>query len=309
VTLLHLGSLNAGRAVYADGGKAWLSPAKTKLITDAVYAKCDDLDGAKDGIISNVKACNAAFDPKTLRCANGAEGDTCLSDAQLGAVMRSARTTSLASPSPEWTRSRSGRCSKVRCSRCRTSARRRSRATRSTAVKHCSTPPAIRRPSSSSRRDPKLDTMTFDPTKWKDRIATVAGIMDVTDVSLAKFRAKGGKIIMTHGTADDFITPHNSIAYYQRQVKQFGQPTLDSFLRFYVIPGFGHGFGPFNTKFDSLTLLQEWVEKGRRRAALRQPTATRMRIGRGRCANGEVAQVHRRGRHREHAASFTCTAS
>ena len=58
VTLLHLGSLNAGRAVYEGGGAAWLSPAKTKLITDAVYAKCDGLDGAKDGIISHVKACN-----------------------------------------------------------------------------------------------------------------------------------------------------------------------------------------------------------------------------------------------------------
>ena len=69
VTLLHLGSLNAGRAVYDGGGAAWLSPAKTKLITDAVYAKCDGLDGAKDSIISNVKACNAAFDVKTLRCA------------------------------------------------------------------------------------------------------------------------------------------------------------------------------------------------------------------------------------------------
>jgi dienelactone hydrolase len=40
-------------------------------------------------------------------------------------------------------------------------------------------------------------------------------------VSLAEFKAKGGKIIMTHGTADDFITPHNSIAYYNRQVAQF----------------------------------------------------------------------------------------
>jgi feruloyl esterase len=37
-----------------------------------VYAKCDDLDGAKDGIISNVAACDGAFDRKTLRCANGA---------------------------------------------------------------------------------------------------------------------------------------------------------------------------------------------------------------------------------------------
>jgi feruloyl esterase len=87
VTLLHLGSLNAGRAVYAGGGAAWLNPAKTRLITDAVYAKCDALDGAADGIVGHVKACNAAFDVKTLRCTGGTDaGDSCLSDAQLGAV-------------------------------------------------------------------------------------------------------------------------------------------------------------------------------------------------------------------------------
>ena len=66
--------------------------------------------------------------------------------------------------------------------------------------------------------------MTFDPKQYQSRIATVASIMDVTDVSLEKFKAKGGKIILTHGTADDFITPHNTELYYQRQVKQFGGP-------------------------------------------------------------------------------------
>src|SRR5262245_29097570 len=220
VTLLHLGSLNAGRAVYEGGGAAWLSLAKTKLITDAVYAKCDGLDGVKDGIISQVKACNTAFDVKTLRCANGTDtGDTCLSDAQLGAV---ARITSDYMPGfavagmdtfPRWPllegalfrdRSNWGQ------------------------VPQPSNPLSGKEPLLYTAgdqtakfiisRNPKLDTMTFDPKKWQARIATVASIMDVSDVSLEKFRAKGGKIIMTHGTADDFITPHNSELYYQRQV-------------------------------------------------------------------------------------------
>src|SRR5579885_3037740 len=73
---------------------------------------------------------------------------------------------------------------------------------------------------------------------------------------------------MTHGTADDFITPHNSIAYYRRQLAQFGQKRLRSFLRFYVIPGFGHGFGTFNAKFDALPALEQWVEHGRPPARL-----------------------------------------
>src|SRR5215469_1782602 len=87
VTMLHLGSFNAGRALYADGGTGWIPPAKTRLIGDAVSAKCDALDGAKDGIISNVEACNAAFDIATLRCPNGVDtGNTCLSDAQIRTV-------------------------------------------------------------------------------------------------------------------------------------------------------------------------------------------------------------------------------
>jgi feruloyl esterase len=77
VTMLHLGSLNVGSALYANGGAGWIDPKHTKIITDAVYAKCDELDGVKDGIISNVVACNSAFDARTLRCPDGAAGDNC----------------------------------------------------------------------------------------------------------------------------------------------------------------------------------------------------------------------------------------
>jgi feruloyl esterase len=264
VTLLHLGSLNAGRAVYQGGGAAWLNPAKTKLITDAVYAKCDALDGAKDTIVSNVRACNTAFDVKALRCAEGKDtGDSCLSDAQLGAVATIASdykpgfAVAGTDTFPRWAflegalfRERSNWGS----------------------VPQPSNPLSGREPLLYTAgdqtakfiitRDPELDTMKFDPRQWAERVAWAATMMDVTNVSLAAFKAKGGKIIMTHGTADDFITPHNSEVYYARQVKEFGQSGVDSFMRFYMIPGFGHGFGPFNAKIDSLTALRAWVETG-----------------------------------------------
>src|SRR6185503_1342354 len=210
VTLLHLGSLNAGRAVYEGGGAAWLNPAKTKLITDAVYAKCDGLDGVKDGIIGSVKACTTTFDVKALRCANGADtGDTCLSDAQLGAVAKIASdykpgfSVAGMDTFPRWAllegalfRERSNWGS----------------------VPQPSNPLSGKEPLLYTAgdqtakfiitRNPSLDTMTFDPQQWKEKIAWSAAMMDVTDQSLAPFKAKGGRIIMTHGTADDFITPH-----------------------------------------------------------------------------------------------------
>jgi feruloyl esterase len=270
VTMLHLGSLNVGKALYADGGKGWMNAAKTKLIGDAVYAKCDDLDGVKDGIVSNVAACNKAFDPKTLRCAGGADtGDTCLSDAQLNAV---AKITSDYKPGfaiagmdtfPKWALLEGARFTGP---------------SNFGSVRQPTNPITdkeallYRAGDQTAKyiitRNPKLDTMTFDPKQYEARTKTAGTIMDVTDVSLEGFRARGGKILMTHGTADDFITPHNSIAYYKRQVAQFGQARLDSFMRFYIVPGLGHGFGDFNAKFDSLAALQAWVEQGKAPAGL-----------------------------------------
>ncbi len=285
VTLLHLGSLNVGRALYAGGGAAWINPAKTKLIDDAVFAKCDGLDGAKDGIISDVASCDKAFDVKSLRCLGGAdEGDTCLSDAQLNAV---AAITAPYKPGfaiagmdtfPRWAFLQG--------------APFQGRSTFGTAPQP-SNPLSGKEPLLYSvgdqtvkfiiTRNPTFETMTFDPKQYQAQTVRAGTMMDVTDVSLEPFRAKGGKIIMTHGTADDFITPHNSIAYYKRQVAQLGQQKVDGFMKFYVIPGLGHGFGVFNAKFDSLGALRDWVEKGKAPAGLiaidanEGPTAKRTR--------------------------------
>jgi pimeloyl-ACP methyl ester carboxylesterase len=264
VTMLHLGSLNAGKAVYAEDGTAWLSPAKTRLITDAVYDTCDELDGVKDGIISNVNACRTAFDVTSLQCEGGTDrGDACLSDAQLRAVHQ---ITSEYRPGfaiagmdsfPEWPLLEGALFQ---------GASTFGKSPRPSNPLAGDEPLLYRAGDQTAKfiitRNPELDTMRFDPAEWQERIAEVARIMDVSDVSLEPFRAKGGKIILTHGTVDDFITPHNTVRYYERQVQQFGRAGADSFIRFYLIPGLGHGFGPFNAKFDSLQVLRDWVEHG-----------------------------------------------
>lgn len=271
VTMLHLGSLNVGKALYANGGAGWMDPAHLEVLTDAVYATCDPLDGAKDGIISHVAACDTAFEVKTLRCPNGTTGDSCLSDAQLKAVAtitapyKPGLTIAGVDTFPKWALLEGSLFSEQ--------PGRRPPFSTFGEVRQPANPPSGKEPLLYQAgaatvkyiitRDPNFDPLQFDPKNYAARIANVASVMDVTDVSLEKFRAKGGKIIMTHGTIDDFITPYNSIAYYQRQQAQFGQSRLDSFLRFYVIPGLGHGFGRFHATFDSLPALQQWVEQGK----------------------------------------------
>src|SRR5205085_11860094 len=67
ITLLPQGSLNAGRAVYANGGAGYRNPNKQKLLVDAVYAACDKLDGLVDGTIGNIAACNANLNIDTVK--------------------------------------------------------------------------------------------------------------------------------------------------------------------------------------------------------------------------------------------------
>jgi pimeloyl-ACP methyl ester carboxylesterase len=269
VTMLHLASLNVGRAMYANGGAGWISPAKTRLITDAVYAACDKLDGVQDGIISNVKGCNAAFDINKLRCPDGKDtGSTCLSDAQIAAARKVASEykpgfmIAGSDTFPKWALFE-GSLFQL--------------STFGTGPKPNPLPQDM--PAALNNgllfsvgdqtvkylitRNPNQDALSFDEKQWKERLTTVGSMMDVTDINLEKYRAKGGKIILTHGTTDDFITPHNSIAYYERQVRQFTRPVVDGFIKFYVIPGAGHGFGPFNAQFESLPSLQNWVENGK----------------------------------------------
>ena len=46
--------------------QSWPQPCELRALITAAIAKCDDLDGVKDGIISDPRKCNDAFDPFTL---------------------------------------------------------------------------------------------------------------------------------------------------------------------------------------------------------------------------------------------------
>jgi hypothetical protein len=268
ITLLHLDANYFAKALYGTPG-AWIHPAKVAALVAAVYAACDHLDGVKDGIISDVRSCNQTFTidtvRATLRCPGGADaGDACLSDAQLGAVAAINSPFSLKFPVagglttfPKWP--------------ILDGATFLANTLGNTAVP--SLPPAAGdafqyKPSDATiryiiTRDLALNTLTFDPAKWAARIVEVSTIIDANSVDLTQFMNKGGKIILMVGSSDDSISPYNSINYYTRLVARFGQPALDRFVRFYYIPGFGHGNGVFNAKYDSLGALDAWVDQGR----------------------------------------------
>ena len=315
ITLLQMDGVPISKALYDHDGAGWLDPAKVKLLTGAVYAACDRLDGAADGIISDVAACRKVFTLDTvrsqLRCPGGADtGDTCLSDAQIATVATidapyapgfavAGMTEFPRWPILEGAVFRLGSLGTLRQP----------------------TDPAPGREafqylvaSGITRyfitRDPQFDPLTFVASAWKPQVERSAAAVDITDASLAAFAARGGKIILMHGTIDDLISPYNSVAYYQRQFHAFGQQKLDSFLCFYLIPGMGHGFGVFSATYDSLGALEAWVGKGHAPGTLlaidANPGAHRTRPmclypDYPRFTGGPGASL-------DDAASFTCTA-
>src|SRR5215472_9047719 len=62
-----------------------LSKEVLQLVQDAAIAKCDALDGAKDGLVSDPMRCR--FDPEILQC-RGADTSNCLTAAQVEAVRK-----------------------------------------------------------------------------------------------------------------------------------------------------------------------------------------------------------------------------
>src|SRR5205823_607982 len=68
--------------------EAPVTPAKLALVADKVMAKCDAIDGLKDGLIDDPRKCN--FDPRrdVPMCSGGTDGADCLTGAQATAMAK-----------------------------------------------------------------------------------------------------------------------------------------------------------------------------------------------------------------------------
>jgi len=291
VLMLHLSALDFTKALMAEDGAAWLNPQKAQLLVDSVYQACDALDAASDGIISNVSACLAATAPfrllnsdNPLRCPEGSDSaDTCLSDAQLGALNHIDSPYTLgfrifpddagSAVFPKWTpfegsTFRDGQLTIL-------GAEGPQQALQAA--------PADATNRFAIAQDLSLDVFRdYDPRQHAGRITEVAARISANSTVLDRFQAKGGKLIFFHGLVDDFITPYSSIQYWERLLARYGTETLDNFVRFYTIPGMGHVTGVFNARLDSLSALEAWVERGEAPGELQASDANPATAGRSR---------------------------
>ena len=112
--------------------------------------------------------------------------------------------------------------------------------------------------------DPTYDWRKFDLQRDMPKIKTIAEILSPTDANLNQFGKSGKKLLLYHGWADPAITAYGTIAYYDKVVKAAGgKQKADDFVRLFLAPGMHHcRGGPGPDTFDTLTALEQWVEKG-----------------------------------------------
>lgn len=253
------------RALAEPG--AYPDPAKQALLHQAVVAACDAADGVVDGIVSNPAICK--FNVASLRCpAGGDGGDTCLSDRQIAALNVMSTDLhlnySLASGETGISGYRvfRGVDLTTRFLGLGASPPTPPPLARTEPIHYILFNVAVR---GMITRDPNTNPLDFDPENpgaWTSRMSQLSSILKSSQPDLSRFARHGGKLILVHGKDDSLIPVGWSESYYRDVEKTMGTAVTDGFMRFYTVPGYGHGSGAFNVDWDSLTALDHWVETG-----------------------------------------------
>ena len=241
---------------------SFIAPAKIPAIAAAVNAACDELDGVRDGILSDPRQCH--FDPATMEC-KGEDSDQCLTAAQVAALKKLYEGTldskgHVVFPGylPGAEDGQGGWGLWI-------------------------TGPAPEKSLMAFFGKGFFSDFVYEKPDWDFKAFHVdadlkaandktAQALNATDPDLKPFKARGGKLIVYHGWNDPAISALNTVHYYQSMIANMGQKDTDSFMRLYMAPGVQHcAGGPGADSFEEIGgdpthstegALEQWVEKG-----------------------------------------------
>ncbi len=248
----------------------YISSYKLPAITRAALAACDAQDGLKDGIVSDPQSCH--FDPSVLLCKEG-DNLQCLTAPQVttlkklysGGVDSHGRSIF-----PGFTPGDEAGAWKSWI---------------------LGSGPGSGGGSSYSQNyfrymvtgDPSWSVMSASVDEsLKAAVKNTSEPLDSTNPDLSRFAARGGKLIVYHGWNDPAISPYNAIQYWQSVQDTMGSEKANGMMQLYMVPGMEHCLGgPGPNSFGQLSvaaaagpgtgaldLLQAWVEKDQRPAAI-----------------------------------------
>jgi feruloyl esterase len=239
--LLHLNAWDLQAALINQKDEVHLVPAtKLAMLHRAVLEKCDGLDGVKDGLLNDPRACK--FDPSALLC-KGSETAACLTAAQLESVQAmyapaKRKDGTLVYPGMPyggeqlWTRLFAPSPFGIALSTYRYAV----------------------------HESAAWDWHSFDLDADVALADRKLGYVHAINPDLTAFRDRGGKLLMYHGWADQLISAENSINYHAAVERKMGG-NQDNWYRLFMVPGMGHcrgGDGP--NQFNAMGALERWRE-------------------------------------------------
>src|SRR5262245_28222919 len=214
-----------------------VTSAKLALVADKVMAKCDAIDGLKDGLIDDPRKC--AFDPAkdVPACRPGADGADCLTTAQASAIAK-VYSGPVSNGKPLFPGympgseavmtglfgggSGSGWLNVI------------------VATQPDGKPADFNLAENTMRylvhTPPKAeyDYKTFDFDRDVHLLDNWSKQADAKNPDLSKFKNRGGKLIMTYGWADSILQPLAGVNYYEQAVARNGPDTTEFFRLFMV---------------------------------------------------------------------------
>jgi hypothetical protein len=290
--------------------EAPVTAAKMVLVAEKVMAKCDAIDGLKDGLIDDPRKCS--FDPArdVPACSAGTDGPECLTIAQAAAIAKvyggpvsngkpffpgfmlgseavqpnlfgggsgSGWMNVIVSPKPDGKPADFGLAENT--------------------MRYL-----VHKPPK-----PDYDYQTFDYDRDIHMLDDWSKQADAKDPDLSKFRKRGGKLLMTYGWADPILQPMMGVNYYEQARAKNGPDTTD-FFRLFMVPGMAHCSGGTGTdRHDPMTAIINWVEKDQAPTSIAASRVVDNQVMRTRplCPYPQVARYTGQGS-MDDAANFRC---
>ncbi len=240
--------------------------AERQLVSKAVLAKCDALDGATDGLVQDTGACQAAFSlERDVPTCSGERDGSCLSAAQKTGIAKifSGPTT--------------GNGAKIYTSFPYDAGL----AGGGYGFWEFTAPLALDSGGAGLIwAAPPEDLATFNGPVFAltasldtmvarvnatTALYTESGMQLMTPPNpsnLSAMKGRGAKMMLYHGTSDPIFSSDDTTAWYDA-LRTANSGDASNFARFYRVPGMNHcSGGPATDQFDMLTPLVNWVEKG-----------------------------------------------
>jgi feruloyl esterase len=269
-----------------------LPAAKLQVVHDAVLARCDLLDGVKDGLLEDPTRC--AFDPGDIQCRAG-DGPDCLTAPQVDAVRQVyAGPTNPRTNEQVWSGLYPG--------------------SELDWIFFSDAPSPIGIVTSTLRMilgDPDWDPRT-SPVDF-DRHVALADRSDIARVSasnpdISAYVRNGGKLILSGGWNNALVPAGAVLDYYNRVEAAIGTDDARRAVRLYMVPGMIEcNGGPGTDTFDLLDVMRRWVEQGEVPADVPASRVERGTVVRTRplCPYPQVATYRGRGS-TDDARNFVC---